>query len=208
MNSRPNQSSDLSQSDANFIVHLTDFAETIEPDPIFKVNLEAQLLQTHPSNSPQTARKGTHPMNFVFPQLNRRASLVICASLAIAAAFIIPTLISGRTTGWLAALLNSVIDSQANGQTIAQAIETGQVTVTADAQEYNKTTQEVRAIGNASLVYPEAQIQANADEIQYIPTAQQVLLLGNVQISQRGENLRGKRAACSLEQKQCSLTQE
>ncbi|MBW4422605.1 MAG: hypothetical protein KME13_25895 [Myxacorys californica WJT36-NPBG1] len=203
MNSKPNQPNDLSQSDVDFLVNLTDLAETIEPDLSFKVRLEAELLQAHPSK-----HKRHNLMNFAFPWLNRRVSLVACALLAIVAAFIVPTLTSGRSAGWLVALFNSTIASQANAQTIAQAIETGQVTLTADAQNYNETTQEVRAIGNASFVYPEAQIQANADEIQYVPTARQVFLLGNVQISQRGENLRGTRAACSLEQKQCSLTQE
>lgn len=203
MNSKPNQPNDLSQSDTDFLVDLTDLAKTIEPDQSFKVRLEAELLQAHPSK-----HKRHNFMNFAFPRLNRRVSLVACLWLAILAAFIVPTLTSGRATGWFVALFNSTIASQANAQTIAQAIETGRIVLTADAQDYNETTQEVRVIGNASFVYPEAQLQANADEIQYVPTARQVFLLGNVQISQRGEKLRGARAACSLEQKQCSLTQE
>lgn len=208
MNSRPKQPDDSSQSDADLLTRLTTFAETIEPDSAFKVQLEAKLLQAHLSNSSRTARKGTNLMNFAIPRLSRRASLVACASLAISAAFIVPTLASGQATSWLAALFDSTIASKANAQTIAHAIESGQITVTSDVQEYNETTQEVRAIGNVSFIYPEAQIQGSADEIQYVLTAQQMVLLGNVQISQRGENLRGTRAICSLEQKQCNLTQE
>ncbi|WNZ25555.1 hypothetical protein HJG54_23715 [Leptolyngbya sp. NK1-12] len=208
MNSRPDQPDDFSQSDTDLLIRLTTFAQTIEPAPDFKAHLETELLQAHPSNSPRTAHRETTLMNFAIPRLNRRASLVACVAIAIAAALMIPTLTSSGATRWLAALFNSTIASRANAQTIAQAIESGQITVTSDAQEYNETTQEVRAIGNVSFVYPDAQIQGSADEIQYVPTAQQVTLLGNVQISQRGENLRGTRATCSLEQRQCSLTQE
>jgi lipopolysaccharide export system protein LptA len=209
MNSRPNQPADLSQSDADLLVHLTDLAETIEPDPTFKVDLEAKLRQAHPANLSQTAPKGTHLMNFVFPRLNRRAALVACASLAIAAAFISPTFTSGRATGWLTALFNSGIDSKANALTLAQALATGQLTITADTQESNETTQEVTAMGNAVLSFPDAQIQAKADRIQYVTTTGQFTLLGNVEISQRGENLRGSQARCSFGEKmQCSLTQK
>lgn len=208
MDSNRNQPDDFSQLDTDLLIRLNAFAETIEPDSLFKADLEAELLQAHSSNSSQTAHKGTHRMNFAFPRLNRPASLVACASLAIAAAFIIPALTSRQVTGWLAGLFNSTLSSKANAQSIAQAVETGQVTMKSDVQNYNETTQEVRAIGNASFTYPEAQIQAQADEIQYVPTARQVTLLGSVQISQRGKNLRGTRATCSLERKQCSLTQE
>jgi hypothetical protein len=207
MDSNRNQPDDFSQSDADLLSRLSALAETIEPNSLFKAHLEAELLQAHPSNSSQTTHKGTYRLNFVFPRLNRQASLIACASLAIAAAFIVPIFTSRQATAWLAALFNSTLSSRASAQTIAQAIETGQVTLTADVQDYDETTQEIRAIGNASFVYPEAQIQASADEIQYVPTARQVTLLGSVQISQRGENLRGTRATCSLEQKQCSLTQ-
>jgi RNA polymerase sigma-70 factor, ECF subfamily len=134
--------------------------------------------------------------------------LTVDRAEAIAAAFMIPTLTSGRTTRWLTALFNSGIDSKANAQTLAQAFATGQVTLTADTQESNETTQEVMAIGNAVLAFPDAQIQAKANQIQYVPTARQFTLLGNVEISQRGENLRGSQASCSLVEKQCSLTQE
>ncbi len=208
MNSRPHQPADLSQLDTDFLVRLTNFAATIEPDPTFKVDLEAELQQAYSFNPPQTSRKSTHLMNFTFPQLNRCAALLTCASLTIVAAFIVPTLTSGQAVGWMAKLLNSTIASKANAQTIAQAIETGQVTVTADTQDYNETTQEVKAIGNASFVFPSAQIQGRADQIQYVPTARQVTLMGNVQISQRGENLRGSQAHCLLEERQCSITQE
>ncbi|MBE9037131.1 LptA/OstA family protein [aff. Roholtiella sp. LEGE 12411] len=115
---------------------------------------------------------------------------------------------SGRITEWFSALLYSTVDTKANAQTIAQLIETGETTITSDVQDYNESTKEVRAIGNANWAYPEAQIQASADEIRYVPTGGQVILSGNVQISQRGERLRGKRAICSLEQKQCNLSQE
>lgn len=195
MNYKPNQPSDLSQSDAEFLAHLTDFVETIEPDPIFKVDLEAKLRQAHSASSSQTAHQETHPMNFVFPQLNRRASLIACAALAVAAAFVIPN-------------LNSIVNSNANAQTLAQAFATGQVTITADTQESNETTQEVTAMGNAVLAYPAAQIQAKADRIQYVLKTGQLTLLGNVEISQRGENLRGSQARCSFVEKQCSLTQK
>ncbi|WP_315791451.1 LptA/OstA family protein [Fischerella sp. JS2] len=214
MNPKHNQQNYLSQLDADFLCQLTDLAEKIEPDQTFKAHLEAELLQTHPSNSHQKAHKGYNHKNsvfllFIFNRLifNRRASLVACAFVAIAAVFAVPIITSGRTSRWLAALVNPTVDLKANAQTIAQLMETGQITVTADAQQYDETTQEVRAIGNAAFVYPEAQIQGNADEIRYVPTARQVTLLGNVQISQKGENLQGTRATCSLEQKRCTLTQ-
>jgi lipopolysaccharide export system protein LptA len=208
MNSRPHNHSDLSQSDADLLGRLTDFAETIEPDPTFKVDLEAELLQTYSSKSPQTANKGTHSMNFVLPRLNRRAALVACASLAIAAAFVIPPLTSGRTTGWLAALFHSVVDPNANAQTLAQAMAAGAVTITADNQEYDEATQQLSAIGDAVFAFPGAQIEAKADQIKYVPTSRQLTLSGNVEISQRGEILRGAQASCSFVEKQCSLTQK
>ncbi len=196
MNSRPHQSSDLSQSDADLLAHLTDLAETIEPDPTFKVALEAQLRQTHPANSPQTAQ-GNNPMNFVLPlNRHRRAALVACASLATAAALMMPT------------LFNPVVDSNANAQALAQAFATGQVTIHADTQEANETTQEVVATGNAVLNYPAAQLQAKAHQITYVTTSGQLTLSGNVEISQRGENLRGSQARCSFVEKQCSLTKK
>jgi lipopolysaccharide export system protein LptA len=197
MNSKPHQSSDLSQSDADLFAHLTDLAETIEPDPAFKVALEAQFRQTHSANSPQTAQ-GTNPMNFVLPRLNRhrRAALVSCASLATAAALIMPT------------LFNPVADSNANAQALAQAFATGQVTIMADTQEANETTQEVTATGNAVFNYPAAQLQAKAHQITIIPNSGQLTLSGNVEISQRGENLRGSQARCSFVEKQCSLTKK
>jgi lipopolysaccharide export system protein LptA len=207
MNSRPNPSSSFSQSDADFLIHLTDFAETIEPDPTFKANLEAELLQTQPSNSSQTVNQGTHPMYFVFPRLNRRASLITCAALAIVVAFLIPTLTPGRTTEWFAKFFNPAINSKANAQTIAQAMARGEVTLTADVQDSDETTQTVRATGNVVFAYPAAQIQAKADEVLYTTTSGKLTLLGNVQITQRGETLQGTRATCSFEQKQCKLTQ-
>jgi lipopolysaccharide export system protein LptA len=196
MNSRPDRPSDLSQSDADLLVHLTDLAETIEPDPAFKVALEAQLRQTHSANSPQTAQ-GTNPMNFVLPlNRHRRAALVVCASLGTAAALIMPN------------LFNPVVDSNANAQALAQAFATGQVTIQADTQEANETTQEVTATGNAVLNYPAAQLQAKAHQITYVTTSGQLTLSGNVEISQRGGNLRGSQARCSFVQKQCSLTKK
>jgi lipopolysaccharide export system protein LptA len=196
MNSRPDRPSDLSQSDADLLVHLTDLAETIEPDPAFKVALEAQLRQTHSANSPQTAQ-GTNPMNFVLPlNRHRRAALVVCASLGTAAALIMPN------------LFNPVVNSNANAQALAQAFATGQVTIQADTQEANETTQEVIATGNAVLNYPAAQLQAKAHQITYVITSGQLTLSGNVEISQRGENLRGSQARCSFVQKQCSLTKK
>jgi lipopolysaccharide export system protein LptA len=120
----------------------------------------------------------------------------------------LPISTSGRVPGWLAAVPHSTIDAKADAQTIAQAIETGHVTVISDVQEYDETTQSIRAIGNATFAYPESELLANANEIQYTATARQVTLLGNVQISQQGETLRGAQAICSLEQRQCHLTQE
>jgi hypothetical protein len=96
-----------------------------------------------------------------FP-LSLKAAL---SNIAIVVALLVPIFTSGRATEWFTAILNSTVDSKANAQTIAQAIGIGQVTVTADAQEYDEITQNVRAIGNASFTYPEAQIQAKADEI-------------------------------------------
>jgi lipopolysaccharide export system protein LptA len=147
-------------------------------------------------------------MNFVLPRLNRRASLVACAALAIATVSIVPPLRLGRTTGWLATLFDSGSGSNANAQTLAQAFATGYLTITADSQEANDTTQEVTAMGNAVLSFPAAQIEAKADRIQFVATARQLTLSGNVEISQRGENLRGSQARCSLIEKQCILTQK
>ncbi|BBD64602.1 hypothetical protein NIES4072_17360 [Nostoc commune NIES-4072] len=147
-------------------------------------------------------------MNFLLGRLNRRASLVACASIAIAAVFVIPTMTSGQIPKWVSTFLYSTGDTKANAQTIAQVIETGQMTLRSDVQNYDESTKEIRAIGNATWVYPEAQIEANADEIRYVPGGGQVTLSGNVQISQKGERLQGKRAICSLEQKQCNLILE
>jgi lipopolysaccharide assembly outer membrane protein LptD (OstA) len=147
-------------------------------------------------------------MNFLLGRLNRRVSLVACASLAIATVFVIPTMTSGRIPEWFSAFLYSKDDTKANAQTIAQLTETGEMTITSDVQDYDESTKEVRAIGNVTWVYPEAQIQASAEEIRYVPTGQQIILSGNVKILQRGERLQGKRAICSLEQNQCNLSQE
>jgi lipopolysaccharide export system protein LptA len=208
MNSKPQDSAGFSRSDADFLAHLTDVAETIEPDPTFKAALAAKLLQTQSQNSSQTTQIGTHPMYFFLPRLNRRVSLVTCAALAIVAALLMPTLTSRQTTAWLATFFNSAINSQANAQTIAQAMAAGEVTLMADAQDFEETTQTVRATGNVVFAYPAAQIQAKADEIFYTTTSGQLMLRGNVRITQRGETLRGKQATCSFKQKQCTLTQE
>ena len=208
MNPKHNQPNSLSQADIDLLSHLTDLAEMLEPNPAFQSDLEAELLQVHLSNSPQNKYRRANRMTVRFPQFNRRASLVAGTSIAIIAALMIPAFASRRATDWLTAVFNLTVNSKANAQTIAQAIETGQITVNSDVQEYDKTTQKLRAIGNAVFVYPEARIRANANEIQYTATSRQVTLLGNVQISQRGETLRGTQATCSLEQKQCRLTQE
>lgn len=210
MNPKHNSPDHLSQSDTDLAVHLVDLAETLEPDRLFQAQLEAELRQAHPCNSPRPLHNRANRIKVVvvLPRRHRRAALVAGIALAIASAFAIPTLTSGRATEWFSAMVNSTFDPKATALTIAQAIETGQITVTSDVQDYNETTQDVRAIGDAAFVYPEAQIQASADEIRYNHTARQVTLLGNVQISQRGETLRGTQATCSLEQKQCDLTQE
>lgn len=202
MNRRPEQDTNLSQPDADLLSHLTDLAKKIEPDPIFEAQLENELLQAR-----QSALKGANPMNLSFRRLNRRLSLVACASL-IAVIFSIPTITSGQLPEWVASLFNSTVDTRANAQTVGQLIETGQFTLQSDAQEYNEDTQEVRASGNAAFTYPEAQIQASADEIRFVPTGRQVIVSGNVQILQRGERLQGTQAICSLEQKQCNLSQD
>ncbi|MCC5650810.1 hypothetical protein LC609_13400 [Nostoc sp. XA013] len=207
MNYRHNRPTNLSQEEADFLSHLTQLAESIEPDPTFKAQLEAKLLEVHQSTSNQKTHQEVNRMNFLFGRLNRRASLVACASLAIAAVFVIPAMTSGRISEWFSAFLYSTGDTKANAQTIAQLIETGQMTLTSDVQDYNETTKEIRAIGNATWAYPEAQIKASADEIRYVPTGGQVVLSGNVQISQSEERLQGKRAICSVEQKQCNLSQ-
>ncbi|WP_193193921.1 LptA/OstA family protein [Nostoc sp. MG11] len=199
MNSRHDQPTNLSQQDADFLSHLTHLAESIEPDPTFKAQLEAELLQTH---------QRVNRMNFSLGRLNCRASILACVSLATAAVFVIPTMTSGQISEWFSAFLYSTVDTKANAQTIAQLIETGEMTITSDAQDYDESTKKVRAIGNATWAYPKAQIQASANEIRYVLTGRQVVLSGNVQISQRGERLQGKRAICSLEQKQCNLSQE
>lgn len=208
MNPKHNQPNSLFQSDIDLLSDLADLAETLKPDPTFQAELEAELQQTHSSNSPQDRPKGANRMKVGFPQLNRRTALVAYALIAIAAALTIPTLISGRSAGWLSAILDSTVDSKANAQTIAQAIETKEITITADAQEYDEATQNVRAIGNVTFTYSEAQIQAKADEARFIPTAQQLMLLGNVQISQRGEQLQGQQFTCSLQQQQCYPSQD
>ncbi|MBD6615713.1 hypothetical protein FNW02_07670 [Komarekiella sp. 'clone 1'] len=207
MNSRHNRPTNLSQQDADLLSHLTHVAESIEPDPTFKAQLEIELLQTHKSTLNQKTRQRVNRMNFSLRRLNRRASLVACASFAIAAVFVIPTMTSGQIPEWFSALLYSTVDTKANAQTIAQLIETGEMTITSDVQEYDESTKEVKAIGNATWAYPKAQIQASASEIRYVPTGRQVFLSSNVQISQRGERLQGKQAICSLEQKQCNLIQ-
>ncbi|MBD1853009.1 hypothetical protein H6F87_23995 [Cyanobacteria bacterium FACHB-502] len=208
MNLKPNPPNSLSQADVDLLPHLTDLAETLEPNQTFQCDLEAQLFQAHPSNSSQNISKGTNQISVLTSRLNRCTSLVAYTLIAIAATLMLPIPTSGRVPGWLAAVPHSTIDLKADAQTIAQAIETGHVTVISDVQEYDETTQSIRAIGNATLTYPETQIQANANEIQYTATDRQVTLLGNVQIPQRGATLQGTQAICSLEQRQCHLTQE
>ncbi|MEA5503606.1 LptA/OstA family protein [Halotia wernerae UHCC 0503] len=206
MNFRNNRPTNLSQQDVDLLSHLTNLAESIEPDPTFKAQLEAELLQAHQSTSNKKIHQRVNRMNFSLGRLNRRASLIACASLMIAAVFVIPTMTSGRIPEWFSAFLYSTDDTKANAQTIAQLIETGQITLTSDVQQYDESTKEVRALGNATWVYPEAQIQASADEIRYVPTERQIILSGNVKILQKEERLQGKRAICSLEQKQCNLS--
>lgn len=208
MNPKPDRSNSFSQADADMLSRLSDLAKNLEPEQAFQSELETQLLQAHRFNSLTNRFKGANRMTVRFPEFNRRTSLVAGSCIAITVALMIPVLKSGQVTEWLGAMLNSTVASKANAQTIANAQATGQITVQADAFESNDATQNVRAIGNASFVYPEAQIQAKADEIQYVPTADKISLLGNVQISQRGETLRGTQATCSLEQQRCSLTQE
>ncbi|MBW4685249.1 MAG: hypothetical protein KME40_09150 [Komarekiella atlantica HA4396-MV6] len=208
MNSRHNRPTNLSQQDVDFLSHLTNVAESIKPDPTFQAQLEAELLQAHQSTSNQKTHQRVNRINFLLGRLNCRASLVACALLAIAAVFVIPTMTSGRILEWFSAFLYSKDDTKANAQTLAQLIEKGQSTITSDVQDYDESTKEVRAIGNAAWAYPEAQIQASADEIRYVPTGGQVILYGNVQILQRRERLQGKRAICSLEKKQCNLSPE
>jgi hypothetical protein len=208
MNSKPEPSSELSRSDADFLAHLTDVAETIEPDPTFTASLEAQLRQNQASNLPQTTHSGTHRMNFVLPGLNRRASLVTCAGLAIAAAFLIPTPTSKQATQWLTTLFGPATSSKANAQTLAQAMATGGVTVTSDTQEFDETTQTFKATGGVVFDYPAAQITAKADEARSTLTSGQLTLFGNVRITQRGETLQGTQATCSFEQQQCMLTRK
>jgi len=202
MNFFSDKPTDLSSLDIELLSHLTDLATEIEPDPIFQVQLETKLLQTH-----QSALKKANPINISFRRWNRHLPLIACASLAITVILGIPTITSGQLPQWIASLLNSTVDTRANAQTIAQLIETGKFILQSDAQEYNEDTQEVRAIGNATFVYSEAQIQASADEIRFVPTGRQIILSGNVQILQKGEKLRGKQATCYLDQQQCALSQ-
>lgn len=206
MHSQPDSSTNT-KPDAELFSHLTHLAETIEPEPTFTTHLEAKLRKAHPSHLPQKTHQRANLINNTFSRFNRRGSLFACASLAIAAAFIVPAITTGGANRWFAGLFNSTVTSKVNAQTIAQAMGTGQITLTSNVMKYDKTTQEQRAIGNATFAYPEAQIQANADEIRYIPTSRQMILLGNVKISQEGVSLRGKHAICSLEDKRCSLTQ-
>jgi hypothetical protein len=201
MNPKPDQPTDLSQADIKLLADLTHLAENIEPNPLFKAQLENDLLQAHQATSHQAK-----PRQHLLGRYNRRLSLVAGVTLAIAALVSLPSITSGRLPHWVVSLLNSTVDTRANAQTIAQLVETGQIIVRSDVQEYNEDTQEVRAIGDALLIYSEAQIRANADEIRYVPTGRQVILSGNVQILQRGERLQGTQAVCFLEQKQCSLS--
>ncbi|MBD2256859.1 LptA/OstA family protein [Pseudanabaena sp. FACHB-2040] len=202
MNSK-DQSSELSQADSALLSQLSRAAEEIEPDSTFEAQLETKLLQAR-----QSASRDTHQPKLPSRGLRRRAALVAYASLAIAAGLSITTITSGWLPEWVVSALTSTIDPQANAQTTAQLKETGQIFVRADAQEVNEETQEVRAIGNAAFIYPEAQIEANADEIRYVPTDQQIVLLGNVRISQRGEQLQGTSAICSIDKKQCRLSED
>lgn len=203
MNFKSDKPTDLSELDIELLSHLTDLATEIEPDPIFQVQLETKLLQAH-----QSALKKANPIKISFRRWNRHLPLIAGVSLAITVILGLPTITSGRLPQWIASLLNSTVDTRANAKTIAQLIETGKFTLQSDVQEYNKDTQEVRAIGNATFVYSEAQIQASANEIRFVPTGRQVILSGNVQILQKGEQLRGKEAICYLAQQQCTLSQD
>ncbi|BAU15332.1 OstA family protein [Leptolyngbya sp. NIES-3755] len=208
MNSKPNQSRSFSQADADLLSRLSDLAKTIEPESIFQAELETKLLQAHRANSPTNRSKGANRMTVKFRGFDRRTSLVAGSCVALSIALMIPAFRSRQVTEWLSAMLNSTVASKVNAQTIASAQAAGQIIFRADATEYNEKTQKVRGIGNASFVYPEAQIQAKAEELQFVSTSDKISLLGNVQISQKGETLRGKQAICSLEQKQCTVTQK
>jgi lipopolysaccharide export system protein LptA len=201
------QPDNFSQPDADLLIHLNALAESITPDALFKADLEAKLHQAYPSKLSQTTYQGTHPMKkSILPRLNRPVAFITCTSLAITAVFVIPTFTSGKTMQWLTTFLNPAINSKANAQTLAQAMATGEVTLVADTQVADETTQTVKATGNVVFTYPEAQIQAISDEGLYTTTSGQITLLGNVQITQRGETLQGTQATCSFEQKQCTLT--
>ncbi|MEH2291269.1 LptA/OstA family protein [Nostoc sp.] len=203
MNFKSDKPTDLSELDIELLSYLSDLATEIEPDRIFQVQLETKLLQAH-----QSALQKANPINISFRRWNRHLPLIACVSLAITVILGIPTITSRQLPQWIASLVNSTVDTRANAQTIAQLIETGKFTLQSDVQEYNKDTQELKATGNATFVYSEAQIQASADEIRFVPTGRQIILSGNVQILQKGKKLRGRQATCYLDRQQCTLSQD
>jgi lipopolysaccharide transport protein LptA len=195
--------SDCQKSFKDLLANLNQIAKEVEPNPAFEAQLQAQLGQAH-----RPVLGGERPRQFPRSLLSRPIALAAYAGLAIATILSITTISSKWLPEWASSILSSTLDPQANAQTTAQLVETGQVIVRSDIQEFNEETQEVRAIGNATFMYSDAEIQAHADEIRYGPTEHQILLSGNVQIVQRGEHLRGIEAVYSIEQKQCRLNQE
>lgn len=202
MNPNSDQPSELSQTDEVLLSHLSRVAKEVEPDPTFTAKLGTELMQAHQPLS----RNASQP-NFLIKGVSRRITLAVYASLAIAAVLGVTAITSRWLPEWAVSAFTAAVNPQANAQTTAQLVETGQVIVRSDAQEFNEETQEVRAFGNAAFFYSDAGIEATADEIRYVPTDRQIVLSGNVQILQRGELLQGTEAVCSIEQRQCRLSQ-
>ncbi|MEO1693437.1 MAG: LptA/OstA family protein [Cyanobacteria bacterium J06631_6] len=75
---------------------------------------------------------------------------------------------------------------------IAQAPESGAITVKSDIQESNSETGVITARGNVQINYPARQIQATATQAQYYSRERRLVLTGNVYVLQSGNSLRAE----------------
>ncbi|MEO1341539.1 MAG: LptA/OstA family protein, partial [Cyanobacteria bacterium J06635_13] len=75
---------------------------------------------------------------------------------------------------------------------IAQAPESGAITLKSDIQESNSETGVITARGNVQINYPARQIQATATQAQYYSRERRLVLTGNVYVLQSGNSLRAE----------------
>jgi SLBB domain/LptA/(LptD N-terminal domain) LPS transport protein len=179
-------------SDAELLEQIMQIAHQIEPSPVFKAQLAAQLIQARPQ-----ARRG---LNF---RLRHPSVLIACASVTIGTVCLIPVMTSRQLSDWMSA----AVGKKVNAQTLAQVMAERQISMTSDLVEEDSNTGNVKGKGNISFEYPDAGVKAKANEILFVKERQEFVLTGNVQLTQQGKALQGQKLICAIAQKQCSLTE-